>query len=133
MKILKTASYKKIAQKLNRDRKELALRLLEWHGGQNSPLYSVGSTWLAGKEVPVENINEAIGELEDILQKKVNYPDTITENDIVEVKKLQNDLRQEIDRGDNLLNPEADKTNMEFVRKNIDTNFKNRTIDPNKI
>jgi len=100
MKIIKTVKYKKaqmndkILQQQN-GKKELALKLLEWHGGQWSPLYSVGSTWLAGKDVPSEIIYEAIEELEDIVQKKVNYPDTISEDNIIEVKKLQNELKKE--------------------------------------
>lgn len=31
----------------------LAQRVLEWHGGQWSPTYAVGSSWLALREVPV--------------------------------------------------------------------------------
>ena len=96
MKILKTAKYKKTEKVSFNSKKDLALKLLEWHGGQWSPLYSVGSTWLAGKEVPPNIIEDAIKELEDIVQKKVNYPDTVTEEDILEVKGLQNELKKEI-------------------------------------
>jgi hypothetical protein len=95
MKILKTASYK-IAQ--DRYKKDLALKLLDWHGGQWSPLYRVGSTWLAGKKLlnNDEDIQEAIQELEDIAQKKVNYPKTITEQNISEIRELQNKLKREM-------------------------------------
>jgi hypothetical protein len=96
MKIIKTANYKKMAQEIGNNRKELALRLLDWHGGQSSPLYSVGSSWLAGKEVPTENIEAAIDELQTIVKKKVNYPDAITDDDIVAVQQLQEDLRKAI-------------------------------------
>ena len=96
MKILKTANYKKTEKVAFNSKKDIALKLLEWHGGQWSPLYSVGSTWLAGKEVPPDIIEDAIKELEDIVQKKVNYPDTITEEDILEVQGLQNELKKEI-------------------------------------
>ena len=54
MKIIKTSNYKKIA---NNYKRELALKLLDWHGGQGSDLYSVGSSWLANHDVPNDVIN----------------------------------------------------------------------------
>jgi hypothetical protein len=86
-----------LSQKYKNNKKELALKLLEWHGGQWSGLYSVGSMWLAGRELTDnEPIQRAIRELEDIAQKKVNYPETITDENIAEVRNLQNLLKQEI-------------------------------------
>ena len=64
MKVIKTASYKK----------QLALKILDWHGGQWSDLYSVGSSWLAGHDVPSENISGAISELEKELATRKNNP-----------------------------------------------------------
>lgn len=78
------------------DKKQLALKLLDWHGGQSSYLYSVGSSWYAGNEVPRENIEGAILELKDIANKKVNYPETVTPQDIQEVNELQNLLKIEL-------------------------------------
>lgn len=93
MKEIKTAKYKNIFANTD-NRKELALKLMDWHGGQFSPLYSVGSSWLAGKDVPNNIIEEAIKELEDIAQKKVNYPQNITDENIMEIKQLQQELKR---------------------------------------
>lgn len=93
MKIIKTSQYH---EQENSQRKQLALKLLDWHGGQWSPLYSVGSSWLAGRDVPSDVIQEAIQELEDIAQKKVNYPETVTEQNISEVRMLQEELKQNL-------------------------------------
>ncbi|MBN1444425.1 MAG: hypothetical protein JXA90_17060 [Planctomycetes bacterium] len=41
----------------------LAHRILDWHGGQWSPSYAVGSSWLALREVPVSLAWEAEREL----------------------------------------------------------------------
>jgi len=100
MKNIKTSNYKKIkisqyVDELEERKKRLAVKLLEWHGGQSSPLYSVGSTWLVGKELTDSNIiNNAIEELEDIVQKRVNHPETITNENIIEVKQLQKELKE---------------------------------------
>ena len=100
MKNIKTSNYKKIkisqyVDELEERKKRLAVKLLEWHGGQSSPLYSVGSTWLVGKELTDSNIiNNAIEELEDIVQKRVNYPETITNENIIEIKQLQKELKE---------------------------------------
>ncbi len=146
MKIIKTANYKKISFDID-DKKELAYELMEWHGGMSSPLYGISSSWLAGKNVPVELIEEGVNELEELIEGKVNYPGEMSRRSIFELRNLQGRLKDILlnikdttelstsdSINDNLLNPEADKTNMEFVQKNIDTNFKNRgPIDPNKV
>jgi hypothetical protein len=41
----------------------LALSILDWHGGQGSPSYAVGSTWHALREVPITLAWEAHREL----------------------------------------------------------------------
>src|SRR5262249_29614089 len=41
----------------------LALSILDWHGGQWSPSYAVGSSWLALREVPLLVAWEAVREL----------------------------------------------------------------------
>lgn len=43
--------------------KRLALKLLEWHGGQGSALYAVGSSGYVGRPVSVELIVKAANEL----------------------------------------------------------------------
>jgi len=87
MKIIKTANYNRI---------ELALKLLEWHEGQGSPLYSVGSSWLAEKEVPNENIEWAVQELKAILVS-IQREDALTsESKIIELKNLIAELEQEL-------------------------------------
>ena len=51
-------------------RRELALKILEWHGGASDPLYAVGSSWLAEMEVPKDVIESAILQL----RRLMNYP-----------------------------------------------------------
>lgn len=90
---------KKTKKAFNVDsKKELAYELLQWHGGQTSPLYSVGSSWAAGKYVPTNIIEEAIAELEDLAQAKVNYPSAMTSKDIKEVRSLQGRLKHELEQ-----------------------------------
>ena len=92
MKVIKTANYKK----------QLALKLLEWHGGQGSDLYSVGSSWLAQHDVPNENILGAIDELEDIARNRVPYPQVGEEfeENFKEIRQLQQALKDEMLKGD---------------------------------
>lgn len=82
------------------NKKELAIELLEWHGGQWTSLYSVGSSWIAGEEVPSKVIKEAISELEDEIQNIIQEPKAgLYENrnrDIRELRNLQNRLRMEL-------------------------------------
>lgn len=59
------------------DKRELAIKLMEWHGGQNSSLYSVGSSWLSGNDVPAENIKGAISELQAEL-RSTQQPNSLT-------------------------------------------------------
>lgn len=42
----------------------LALKLLEYHGGQTDPIYACGSSWHAGKEVPVSVVRDAMDNLD---------------------------------------------------------------------
>ena len=102
MKIIKTGKYKKISQQS--DNRDLASRLLDWHGGQSSPLYALGSSWLAGKAVPDELVDRAIEELEDIAQRKVNYPQEVSEKDVQEVKLLQQELKNTLGKNSSLYN-----------------------------
>jgi hypothetical protein len=44
--------------------KSLALKLLDWHGGQGSNLYAVGSTGFAGRCIPKAHLLAAARELE---------------------------------------------------------------------
>lgn len=43
--------------------RSLALRVLEWHGGQGTPLYAVGSSWFAGRDVSRDLVEQAASEL----------------------------------------------------------------------
>jgi len=43
--------------------RELGLKLLDYHGGQGTALYAVGSSWFAGRPVPVELVESAAAEL----------------------------------------------------------------------
>ena len=110
MKIFKTANYNN--QQGQQAKMDIANDLLDWHGGQSSGLYSVGSSWLAGHfDVPEENIKLAILELDDLINKKVNYPDTMTEQDIIELKQLKQRLQQ-------LTTDEIARTNEQNERDN---------------
>jgi hypothetical protein len=67
--------------------KRLALQLLNWHGGQSSGLYSVGSTMLARKseftadsEAMQTSIRRAISELRN-LKRDANFPECVTPRD----------------------------------------------------
>jgi len=50
---------------LNKD-ESLGAKLLEYHGGQNTALYAVGSSLYAGNEPPKELYEDAIGELDSL-------------------------------------------------------------------
>jgi len=106
MKILKTANYEKIS---NNNKKQLAIKLLEWHGGQFSDLYSVGSSWLANRDVPNENIRGAIRELEDLARNRVPYPQVGEEfeENFKEIRQLQQALKEEMQK-EELFNNEDD-------------------------
>lgn len=110
MKIIKTKKFAQIRNDKN-DKEDIALALLDWHGGQWSALYSVGSTWLAGKEVPTRAIENAIKEIEDLIKKKVNYPDAISEGDIQDLTAIQNRLKQEI-----TTNKQAQVSDLKYLR-----------------
>ena len=98
MKIIKTANYEKKAN----NKRDLALKLLEWHGGQWSDLYSVGSSWLAENDVPNEKIVGAIKELEDVARNRVPYPQVGEEfeQNFKEIRQLQQALRVEMQNED---------------------------------
>jgi len=113
MKIIKTSSYKKIA---NNYKRELALKLLDWHGGQGSNLYSVGSSWLAAHDVPNEVIDGAIFELDDELQKRKRAANSLVssqeewaefEEGLEELEFLKRALKEEMQK-EELFNNEDD-------------------------
>ena len=49
--------------------RELALKLMEWHGGQGTALYAVASSWYAGKAVRADLVEQAAGELRRTKQR----------------------------------------------------------------
>jgi len=52
------------------DRVELGERMLQWHGGQNDPVYAVGSFYLSGKQYPdQEVVEDALANLEAELEQ----------------------------------------------------------------
>lgn len=83
--------------------KRLALRLLEWHGGQSSGLYSVGSTLLAdcmaGRKTNWKtlrpSVERAIYELRG-LRKYANHPECVTEKDEAECNALASRLERKL-------------------------------------
>ncbi len=50
--------------------KAQALRLLDWHGGQGSAVYSLGSSSYGGHYVPIAVARKAVAELTADLNKK---------------------------------------------------------------
>ena len=98
---------------------KLADALLQWHGGQDSALYAVGSTMLhcseqarkiyrvwehAGHEtarVP----SKALEELRE-LRQRANYPEALTDDDVVEAKLLADSLEKFFDEFGCCLIPE---------------------------
>jgi hypothetical protein len=72
-----------VAAEDSSQRRELALKILEWHGGQSDPIYAVGSSWLAELEVPKEVIESAILELRRLIdnpkfsEKKAELQDLV--------------------------------------------------------
>ena len=69
----------------------LGNRLLEWHGGMGSGLYSVGSCLLANATVSIDEVVRAINELRVALSKAQSQ-DCVTEEDEYECQKLSNEL-----------------------------------------
>lgn len=50
--------------------REMALRLMEWHGGQGTALYAVASSWYAGRAVRSDLVEEASTELSRTKDRK---------------------------------------------------------------
>lgn len=82
--------------------KRLALTLLEWHGGQSSGLYAVGSCMLSdsdnGRAYDAANhrghdkaIHRAIAELRE-LKARANFPACVTAKDEAQCNKLADRL-----------------------------------------
>jgi hypothetical protein len=71
------------------NRQRLALHLLDWHGGQDSGLYALGSSWLNNHPVESSVIRQACEELTKISEKQVKFPETISKSDIREVLLLK--------------------------------------------
>jgi len=88
--------------------KSLALSLLDWHGGQSSALYAVGSCMLSDAEYATEYrperhrghadtetesgaLSRAILELRN-LRKNANHPECVTAKDEAECRDLADKL-----------------------------------------
>jgi len=78
------------------DLADLARLLLNWHGGQTSGLYAVGSSWLADPSAPsgpdYDDIVRAISELDGLIAREVPHPESITDADVAELKGLRSRL-----------------------------------------
>lgn len=85
-----------------KNQKQLALALLDYHGGQNSALYAIGSCMLSDSERAKkyepknhrghsEAINRAILELRD-MKKTANFPECVTPEMEKEAEKLAQKL-----------------------------------------
>lgn len=71
------------------NRQRLAVHLLEWHGGQDTGLYALGSSWYAGRPVDFHTLSSACLELTKISKKEVPFPDTVSPAVIKEVLGLR--------------------------------------------
>ena len=70
------------------NRQRIALHILEWHGGQDTGLYALGSSWFTKHEVPFNVVERAVSELIGIIRKDVPFPDTVTTATFKELKDL---------------------------------------------
>jgi len=82
------------------DKQKLALRLLEWHGGQDTYLYSVGSCWYSNLEATKEAISGSIDEIDSLIRKKVLFPNGISAKDVKSLKCMKEQLQKELSEGD---------------------------------
>lgn len=74
-----------------RSNEDLGNRLLEWHGGMSTGLYSVGSMLLGNFEPGIDEVIRAINELRN-LRRRANFPDALDIEDELEVLELSNEL-----------------------------------------
>lgn len=75
-------------QQINED---LGNRLLEWHGGMSSGLYSVGSMLLENFEPQIDEVIRAINELRN-LKRHANFPEALDIEDELQASELSNEL-----------------------------------------
>jgi hypothetical protein len=71
--------------------KQLGVAILTWHGGQNSPLYSLGSTLAAGKEITSEMALNGIRELKSLLGGTADAPQ-LTPGDRIEIENIMGEI-----------------------------------------
>lgn len=71
----------------------LGNRLLEWHGGINTGVYSVGSCLLASCPVSIDEVIRAINELRN-LKRHANFLDALDIEDELEASLLSNELEE---------------------------------------
>jgi len=70
--------------------KELGAAILTWHGGQASPLYSLGSTLAAGKQITSEMALNGIGELKSLLTGTADPQ--LTPGDRIEIENIMSEI-----------------------------------------
>lgn len=78
------------------DTQAFGLALLDWHGGQSSALYAVGSTLYSGKPVHVlsqEVVEGAVSELRR-MRMDANYPEVVTVRDMIVCNALADALEE---------------------------------------
>ena len=137
MKIIKTANYKKIEKKAQQYKSDADIAS-EFSNMQinNIEVGKSGSSGWIELSFPEggEHVGGGANEVTDNWIKYDNgkiafnnwYPSEIS-------SQLVQAIENKLEDG-NLLNSKANETQMDFVQKNIDTNFKNRgSIDPNKV
>jgi ribosomal protein L10 len=79
-------------------KRTLASRLLDWHGGGGTGLYSVGSTLFAAKEPDPEQVARAINELRT-LKAYARFPECVTAEDEAECNALADELESRFSCG----------------------------------
>ena len=70
---------------------DLGNRLLEWHGGMSTGLYSVGNMLLGNFEPQIDEVIRAINELRN-LKRHAKFPDALDTEDELEASELSNEL-----------------------------------------
>jgi len=131
----RTANYKKMAQRYKSD-EDIAS---EFSGMQINNI-DIGKSGYSGwiELFFPEGEEHVGGGANEVTDRWIKYPHNgkiAFENWYPE--NIYNELVAAIEnklKNNNLLNSKANETHMDFVQKNIDTNFKNREpIDPNKV
>lgn len=83
------------------DEHKIATELLEWHGGQGSDLYAVGSSWYAGHKVDALLVWNALWELKDAVRYYASRDDEEDQKTYESGSRLIDALEQQLKHAEN--------------------------------